>query len=103
MMKITVSPEIEQVCPRFVGACIEADVKNSAYCGPLWDEINQLGEKYRATLTTESLKQMGGIAATRQVYKACGKDPHAIVRRPRRLSAVCCRANNCTRLTHSST
>lgn len=75
MMKITVSPEIEQVCPRFVGACIEADVKNSAYCGPLWDEINQLGEKYRATLTTESLKQMDGIAATRQVYKACGKDP----------------------------
>jgi len=26
-------------------------------------------------LTTESLKKLSGIAATRRVYKACGKDP----------------------------
>ena len=31
--------------------------------------------RYRATLTTESLKDMSSIAATRAVYKACGKDP----------------------------
>lgn len=34
-----------------------------------------MGERYRQTLTVESLKQMSGIAATRRVYKACGKDP----------------------------
>ena len=33
------------------------------------------GNRYRAELTTESLKQMTSIAATRRVYKACGKDP----------------------------
>lgn len=74
-MKIIVSEEIETVCPKFVGACVEANVQNSPYCQELWDEINALGEKYRDTLTTESLKKMSGIAATRKVYRACGKDP----------------------------
>ena len=74
-MKIIVSEEIETVCPKFVGACVEANVQNSPYCQELWDEINALGEKYRDTLTTESLKEMSGIAATRKVYRACGKDP----------------------------
>lgn len=74
-MKIIVSEEIETVCPKFVGACVEAKVQNSPYCQELWGEINALGEKYRDTLTTESLKEMSGIAATRKVYRACGKDP----------------------------
>lgn len=70
-----VSNEIERVCPGFVGACVEADVVNTPYCEGLWEEIRALGEQYKATLTTESLKEMSGIAATRRVYKACGKDP----------------------------
>lgn len=74
-MKIIVSKEIETVCPVFVGACLEATVKNSTYCQPLWDEINAMGEHFRQTLTTESLKEISGIAATRKVYRACGKDP----------------------------
>ena len=75
MIKVIVSNEIEQVCPGFVGACVEADVVNTPYCEGLWEEIRELGERYKATLTTESLKEMSGIAATRRVYKACGKDP----------------------------
>lgn len=74
-MKIIVTEEIDSVCPDFVGACLEARVENSPYCQPLWDEINNLGEKYRQTLTTESLKDINGIASTRKVYRACGKDP----------------------------
>ena len=74
-MKIIVSNEIEQVCPGFVGACVMADVVNTPYCEGLWKEIRELGEHYKATLTTESLKELSGIAATRRVYKACGKDP----------------------------
>ena len=65
-MKIIVSEEIESVCPTFVGACVESNVVNTPYCQELWDEINALGEKYRQTLTTESLKEMSGIA---DVYK----------------------------------
>lgn len=74
-MNIIVSEEIKQVCPDFVGACVDAQVKNSKYSQALWDEINALGDEYRATLTTESLKDLSGIAATRKVYRACGKDP----------------------------
>ena len=75
MIQVKVSSEIEQVCPRFAGAVVEAQVVNTTFCQPLWDEIHELGERYRATLTTESLKEMTSIAATRRVYKACGKDP----------------------------
>ena len=74
-MKIIVSEEIESVCPTFVGACVEARVENTPYSKELWDEINSLGEKFKETLTTESLKEISGIAATRKVYRACGKDP----------------------------
>ena len=74
-MNIIVSEEIEQVCPRFVGAAVEAQVTNSQYCAPLWDEIHQWEERFRRELTTESLKELSGIAATRAVYKRCGKDP----------------------------
>ena len=74
-MEVIVSKEIETVCPNFVGACVDAQVKNSKYCQALWEEINSLGEKFRKELTTESLKELSGIAATRKVYRACGKDP----------------------------
>lgn len=74
-MNVIVSDEIEQVCPQFVGACVEIDVDNSPYSEGLWSEINALGEHYRQTLTTETLKLLPGIEATRRVYRACGKDP----------------------------
>lgn len=74
-MKVIVSKEIESVCPTFVGACVEATVVNSPFSTELWDDIHALAGQYKQTLTTESLKEMSGIAATRKVYRACGKDP----------------------------
>ena len=74
-MKIIVSQEIENVCPGFVGAAVEAYCTNTEYCAPLWQEINEWTERYKATLTTETLKRLPGIEATRRVYKTCGKDP----------------------------
>ena len=74
-MKIIVSKEIEQVCPNFVGACVEAEVVNSDYNSELWEEIHAISERFRAELTTETLKDVSGIAATRRVYRTCGKDP----------------------------
>lgn len=74
-MKVIVSNEIKQVCPDFVGACIEAMVVNSPYNDELWQEIDALCHRFREELTTESLKEIASIAATRNVYKTCGKDP----------------------------
>ena len=74
-MKIIVSEEIKQVCPTFVGAAVEAQVTNSTYSQELWDEIHEWEQRFRQELTTESLKELTSIAATRAVYKKCGKDP----------------------------
>lgn len=74
-MNIIVSEEIEHVCPGFVGAAVEADVVNSQYNAELWAEIKALGDKYRAEYDTTTVKSIPGIAATRRVYRACGKDP----------------------------
>ena len=74
-MNIIVSDEIKAVCPEFVGACVEAQVENSTYSAELWQEIHTLEEQFRSELTTESLKQLTSIAATRTIYKKCGKDP----------------------------
>lgn len=74
-IQVIVSQEIEQVCPDFVGACLDAMVINSPYSEALWKEIETSCNKFREELTTESLKERASIAATRQVYKACGKDP----------------------------
>lgn len=74
-MKIVVSQDIKQVCPEFVGACVEAQVVNTSYDSELWKDIETLCNKFREELTTESLKEITSIAATRRVYKACGKDP----------------------------
>ena len=74
-MDIIVSQEIKSVCPSFIGAAVEARVVNSEYCKELWDEIHALEDRFRQELTTDSLKELTSIAATRRVYKACGKDP----------------------------
>lgn len=74
-MRIIVSSEIEAVCPGFVGAAVEAAVTNSPRCEALWQEIEELGESYRASYTIETVKQIAAIEATRRVYRACGKDP----------------------------
>lgn len=74
-MNVIVSQDIEQACPTFVGACVEASVRNTPYCEALWEEIEALGERYRSFLTTDTVKELSGIAATRRVYRACGKDP----------------------------
>ena len=74
-MNVIVSQEIASVCPSFVGAAVEAQVVNSEYCAELWAEIHELEERLRKELTTESVKELPGIAATRRVYRACGKDP----------------------------
>lgn len=74
-MKVLVSEEIESVCPSFVGAAVSAEVVNTKYNEDLWKEIEEWGTKYRSGYTTETIKHISGIEATRRVYRACGKDP----------------------------
>jgi len=75
MINVEVTPHIATVCPHFVGACLVANVVNTPFDALLWEKIETAQAQLRQTLTTETLKQHPSIAATRQVYKALGKDP----------------------------
>ncbi len=74
-MRILLSDEIRNACPDFCGLAVLARVQNSAYCEPLWEEIERFTADYRACYTTDSIKSMRPIQATREAYKRCGKDP----------------------------
>jgi DNA/RNA-binding domain of Phe-tRNA-synthetase-like protein len=75
MMKIIVSDRIIEACPKFTGAAVLADVQNSDYNEALWREIDAFADVCRNLYTTEDIKTIPSIAATRAVYKALGKDP----------------------------
>ena len=74
-MEIKVSEEIKKACPQFAGIAIRATVKNTAYSESLWKKIDEFTIRYREMYTTDSIKDMVTIHATREAYKKCGKDP----------------------------
>lgn len=74
-MTLHQTPEFTSRWPHFRGAYIVADVANSPTSPALWQEIEDFCTELRSRLTTETLKAVSGIAATRAAYKACGKDP----------------------------
>lgn len=75
MYTITVSEEIKEKWPKYRGTAVYATVTNTSYDEALWKEIAHFTEHLRATETTESIKQQSVITATRDAYRACGKDP----------------------------
>lgn len=74
-LTIEVSDELKQAWPQFRGAAVFATVKNTAYNEELWKRIGEFTALYRSKYTTDSIKEMPAIQATRQAYKKCGKDP----------------------------
>lgn len=75
MIQISVSPEIRERCPQFVGTAVFAPVHNSPSSPALWQEIDRFIADYRQRYTIDSIKQMPSIEATRAAYRRCGKDP----------------------------
>ncbi|MEG1564081.1 MAG: phenylalanine--tRNA ligase beta subunit-related protein [Bacteroides sp.] len=74
-MKITVAQEIKEACPAFAGVAVYAEVRNSAFSEGLWAEINAFIGELIASTRMEDIKRQPVIAATREAYKRCGKDP----------------------------
>lgn len=75
MYNITLSEEIKRHCPEYRGAAVFAEVTNSTYNEGLWQEIATFTQDLKAHDTTDSIKSQPVIAATREAYKRCGKDP----------------------------
>ena len=76
MLQIEVSGQIKAVCPNFAGVAVLANVKNSLFSQPLWDEINLLCERLKKELELKDIRHLPTIDATREVYKKLGKDPN---------------------------
>lgn len=74
-MKIIISDAVKEKCPNLCVGVLEADVKNTEMCVPLWEQIKKAEEDFRQTYSTETLKERPSIAATRLAYRAFGKDP----------------------------
>lgn len=76
MISISVSDKVRNNCPSFIGIAIEATVTNAEHSEELWIEINNYIQQYQESHTIESIKSSAPITATRQAYKALGKDPN---------------------------
>lgn len=75
MFDIRVSEDIRACWPQYRGAAVYAEVINTPYSEGLWKEIDEFTAQLRETETVDSIKQQTAIVATRDAYRACGKDP----------------------------
>ena len=75
MISISVSEEFKVHCPAFRGIAVEAKVVNTPFCEGLWQEIEAYSEELKVHHTVDDIKLLPSIAATREAYRRCGKDP----------------------------
>lgn len=75
-LSISISKEIEEVCPEFHVAAINCKVKNSPFNKELWNEIDQFISQFVKNNKMGDIKNIKTINATRTVYKKLGKEPN---------------------------
>ena len=76
MIQVSISEVIAGKCPELHVAVISCDLQNRASNPQLWQEIQQAEEQLRSQCTLQQANKLPSILATRQAYKACGKDPN---------------------------
>ena len=75
MVNIEIEEGFRRACPGFRGVAISADIVNSESDDALWCEIDSRVAAYREAYTVDSVKDIDAIRATRDAYRALGKDP----------------------------
>lgn len=76
MIKISISNDILDVCPHFSFKAIECNVINSKSNNNLWEEIEIYSKEITSKYKISDINKRPTILATRQAYKALGKDPN---------------------------
>ena len=76
MVEIVISDELGEKCPGMALGIIQCSVQNTPFNEELWNEIRKTSTEIRNNFKLEEIKNQPNIAATRTVYKACGKDPN---------------------------
>lgn len=75
LKKFVIGEDLREKWSKYVGGIVYAEFRNTEHSDELWAEIDNYVEELRSKYTVDSIKQISGIEATRQAYKACGKDP----------------------------
>lgn len=75
-MEIVISDKLKSAAPDYFMVLVEADVTNSVTSDSLWQEIEDYSAYLRENLELSQVNRRPGIVATRNAYKACGKDPN---------------------------
>lgn len=75
-MKLTIDPIYSTIAPDYKVILLTADVDCAETPAELTVAINKVGEDLAAVMEMADIARRPGIAATRAVYKALGKDPN---------------------------
>ena len=75
-MKIIFDKEIQAAAPDFKVLVLEADIDNGPTSDALWTEIDDACDQLRSKYPIEAIRHRPSIAAIRDAYKRCGKDPN---------------------------
>ena len=94
-MEIKFSDRIKECAPGVRVLAYEVEVKNDPTSDSLWEAVKMEAEKIRAQYAIDEIKNRPAILATRNAYKALGKDPNRY--RPS-AEALCRRVVNCKEL-----
>jgi len=73
---IVISQKIIEICPQFQFAALQCEVQNFLTSDALWNEILAESERIKVNFKLEEINKRPAILATRQAYKALGKDPN---------------------------
>ena len=76
MKEIRFSEKIKDLMPKLKVLQIEAEVENPPTSDYLWEEIEKVANDLKDRFPLPELNKRIAIAATREAYKALGKDPN---------------------------
>ena len=76
MIELRISEQVRAACPQLVVGALACRVCNPATSDELWAEVEAECRRVAATYRMEDINKRPAIQATRQAYKAFGKDPN---------------------------
>ncbi len=75
MKSISIGSDLADCCPDIFLSCIECDVVIEPFHEDLWAVIDDKCKEISRSLEVEDIRHIPAVAASRDAYKACGKDP----------------------------
>jgi len=76
IISVSIGEELKKKCPGLCLGVMFAEIVNTRLSEDLWKEIDKQSEFLRSEYTTDSIKSIPIVSATRKAYKITGKDPN---------------------------